>query len=59
MYNCPMTAGIEAKQFGFTTLKELSDLSGFSVRKLYTIHNSNRRGFKTIMLGAWILKGGV
>jgi len=53
-----MNATAEAKDYGFKTLKELSELSGFSVRKLYTIHDSNRAGFHTIMVGAWIAKGG-
>ena len=54
-----MTAAVEAKLFGFTTLTELAELSGFSVRKLRTIHESNRKGFRTIMLGAWMSKGGI
>lgn len=53
---CAMTAAKEAKEFGFASLAELAVLSGFSVRKLYTIHRSNKAGFKCVMLGAWQMK---
>ena len=53
-----MTAGQSAKAFGFSSLRELSLLSGVSEGTLRNWHKDKPITFKTIMYGAWILKAG-